>query len=621
MANNNVEPLIKLAENEVPPILSYNVPQPCSHNINLVTELDVPNHYFKGQPDKKDIIDTINRIKDIDKLRKKDLNSLVDEVKNGMKNGFYDSRLFPNIKISADTLRYEFIKSEDSEKPLTKVISKKPVSERLAKLEPEEVAAMIKNGKTLNIYTNLNGHLDYEYSKMIYADVELPINPNDILMMWFDPETGESVPGNPRIHDDTNDTNEENNAEDDTNDNITPAPLPVIKNLNIEFLRPRLYLLEKCRLSSFLGTYGAGKVLKTFSLLPGEKTKITIKSFVKSHIIEKEACSILDSVEDTSSNDFKTTLETEQTDKSNYEATKSYYLDTEAQASWGFGSAKASAGVKGSTHSAREQFAKNVSSSLSQHANKISSKRNIQINTNKEVNEEDIEETFIEREIDNINLSRTINYTFRQMNQEYISLLHLVDIRIGYLHPTTLGLGEKREVALHELDSLLRECIKDHKDNTEEYREEVRKMIYKKIENIYNWKGNSISIIEKNDEEGYYRIKPKLEGIYKDENNNEIKVKGVILSADKNVLRTDGIVVDAFLGGGECLDNYAKELQDLEIKRREVEVKNKLAEAERMELMNKIIENNDRDRAELLSKLISSCCKKDKNYNGDGSIS
>ena|GEM_PF-6675129 len=43
--------------------------------------------------------------------------------------------------------------------------------------------------------------------------------------------------------------------------------------------RPRLYLIETYRLSSFLGSYGAGRILKTFTLLPGEKTKISVKTF------------------------------------------------------------------------------------------------------------------------------------------------------------------------------------------------------------------------------------------------------------------------------------------------------------------------------------------------------
>jgi len=43
--------------------------------------------------------------------------------------------------------------------------------------------------------------------------------------------------------------------------------------------KPKLILLEEQKLCSYLADYGAGKVVKTFSLLPGEKTEITVKSY------------------------------------------------------------------------------------------------------------------------------------------------------------------------------------------------------------------------------------------------------------------------------------------------------------------------------------------------------
>ena len=58
---------------------------------------------------------------------------------------------------------------------------------------------------------------------------------------------------------------------------------------------PRVYLVETYRLSSFLGVYGAGKTIKTFSLFPGEKTKISVKTYAKRETDAKDASSILDS--------------------------------------------------------------------------------------------------------------------------------------------------------------------------------------------------------------------------------------------------------------------------------------------------------------------------------------
>jgi len=41
---------------------------------------------------------------------------------------------------------------------------------------------------------------------------------------------------------------------------------------------PRIMLVESYELSTHLGNYGAGRTLSTFTLLPGEKTTISIKT-------------------------------------------------------------------------------------------------------------------------------------------------------------------------------------------------------------------------------------------------------------------------------------------------------------------------------------------------------
>jgi hypothetical protein len=72
--------------------------------------------------------------------------------------------------------------------------------------------------------------------------------------------------------------------------------------------KPHLLLVETYRLSSFLGSYGVGCTIQTFSLLPGEKTKINIKTFRKTSADEKSASSILDSFSKESADDFESLL-------------------------------------------------------------------------------------------------------------------------------------------------------------------------------------------------------------------------------------------------------------------------------------------------------------------------
>ena len=98
--------------------------------------------------------------------------------------------------------------------------------------------------------------------------------------------------------------------------------------------RPTLLLIESYRLSSFLGDYGAGRIVKTFTLLPGEKTKIAVKSYTKTQTEAKSASSILDSFTEESADDFEESLQSEQSDKKSSEKSKEYHADVEAGASF-----------------------------------------------------------------------------------------------------------------------------------------------------------------------------------------------------------------------------------------------------------------------------------------------
>ena len=65
----------------------------------------------------------------------------------------------------------------------------------------------------------------------------------------------------------------------------------------------------------FLGNYGAGRIIKTFTLLPGEATKISIKTYTKTEAQQKSSSSILDSFTEESSQDFESSVQQEQSNK------------------------------------------------------------------------------------------------------------------------------------------------------------------------------------------------------------------------------------------------------------------------------------------------------------------
>lgn len=59
--------------------------------------------------------------------------------------------------------------------------------------------------------------------------------------------------------------------------------------------RPLINIVFHARISSYYGNYGAGKTVKTFSLLPGEKTTISVRSFRSSEEKKKETNNVLNS--------------------------------------------------------------------------------------------------------------------------------------------------------------------------------------------------------------------------------------------------------------------------------------------------------------------------------------
>ncbi|MFD2671280.1 Ig-like domain-containing protein [Marinicrinis sediminis] len=374
----------------------------------------------------------------------------------------------------------------------------------------------------------------------------------------------------------------------------------------------RLILVESYRLSSFTGNYGAGMTFKTFSLLPGEKTKISIKTYKQNEETAKSASCILDSVSDEIADTFETMLGNEQSDKRNYDESFEYKVAAEAGASWGWGQASVEASVSGGTNASREEFAKNISNATQKHVATASSRRNMEVKSDYEVKSTESEEVSTVREIENINMSRTLNFVFRQMNQEYISILHLVDVRIGYFTIDIVNGVEEpkyKEVTLPQLDSLLKEAI------VPERIKDVRNSILHQLANIFDYQDRHHCFVEEEafqDADGtlvpfssYLRIKKNYYSEYKLDPDAEsgIKVPGIIMAANRHVLRTDGIIVEAVLGQGEALDDYSKKLQEETI--REKDLRNDLLYEEiRMKRQaNEILKSKDEQAAHVYSLL------------------
>ena len=360
---------------------------------------------------------------------------------------------------------------------------------------------------------------------------------------------------------------------------------------------PHLYLVETLRLTSYLGDYGAGRIVKTFSLLPGEVTTISVKTYRQTESTSKSASSVLDSLTQESATDLETSLMTEQSDQKSFAKTDEYYADVSASAKWGWGSASGKAGVKGSSNATREEAVKNVSNATQKHSASASAKREVEVNTSYEVSEKAGEEVSIERRIENINLSRTLNFIFRQMNQEFVTFLHLTDIRIGFFN----GDGKStREVPLSALDRLLDEVIKPTKQA------EVRGIILEQLSAVRDHVGNSMDVkreITVAPGDTYLQFNTDLATTFEDKQGREYEIPGVLLKTDYFTMRTEGVIVEAMLGNGQALDSYAERLQDLEVQRRAALVAKDEKIAAQLGLVNEAIGSADESRAGIAERL------------------
>lgn len=373
----------------------------------------------------------------------------------------------------------------------------------------------------------------------------------------------------------------------------------------------RLLLVEKCRLATFLGAYGAGRTIKTLSLLPGEKTTVNVKSYRRTSETATQASSILDAHTDEARQEFENTLSSEQANRSTKEESLKWNVEGEASAAWGWGKASIRGGAAGGTNGSREELAKNVSNAVYRHAAQASAKREVEITSSREMSREESEEFTSESHIENINLSRTLNFVFRQMNQKFHTLLHLVDVRVGYVRGDRVTIGGKedvhysyREVTLSQLDGLLHMVI------VPERRDDVRREIMNVLSNVFDYQDEPHCIVEEkvlHDASGvpipngsYLRVPKGITSTYVDPGTGmEITVPGVILAAMENVMRTDGVVCDAVLGAREALDGYSKGLQNSAVEARRIENSRQRAGVDKEQLAMKLVEESNAEAARI----------------------
>ena len=293
------------------------------------------------------------------------------------------------------------------------------------------------------------------------------------------------------------------------------------------------------------------------------------------------------------------------------------------------GSASTNKTTNETLHTAREDNHKQFEKAMRQHTERAASRREVTIDTKERSLETFEEENTSKRVIKNINVGKTLNLVFRQMNQEHIVLRHLVDIELLY----TDGISYER-ISLNEIEEGLKRLVDESVAN------EIKANLYVSYRNVFDYQGQHRPLIEAEQasiETGlpaelfpgvnasnlpypvvpfaqahqvhgtthwYMRVRPNAKSTYTlpiytasdADSSFDIEVPGILVSAQHYTLPTDGVFLEAVLGENVALDDHAKE-----------SLKIVALENDKIEKGLEIV-NVAADKADAYVKIFAPCC-------------
>lgn len=376
--------------------------------------------------------------------------------------------------------------------------------------------------------------------------------------------------------------------------------------------KPMLTMVLHFKVCSYLGDYGAGQTIKTFSLLPGEKMEIGIKHYLRNETTKKQSQHILDSYSEESADELQNTVDDEYTHTLGSTSGGSSESNWNAGGSLGINIGVVSFGAQGGGGGANtSSFASSVQdqvrqldSAITKHVAKADTLRQIDVNTESNTTSISEEEETTKRYLENYNKSRVINFVFRQLLQEFFTITYLDNVTFTY----TNGYQERnKNCSIADLETMLTDIL----ISPEAVQAEANK-IYTYLCNIVDYTGTKTSFIEKITESNGNCINPSLPTVDTSyvrkkanltQTYNEKTVKGIIMSTVHRITRTSSLVADAVLGQGEALDCYNQKLQDANAQNAY------LGNLEMVQKISMIEEIADPiQRAEEYKKVFGSCC-------------
>jgi hypothetical protein len=402
---------------------------------------------------------------------------------------------------------------------------------------------------------------------------------------------------------------------------------------------PRLVVCLHYKVCSYLGDYGAGGTVKTFSLLPGEKHEISVKTYKHIESIRHKAENVLDSFSEASTKELEAIVQDQKTDTTQQDTTvtsqnsftqdkgrhweagggvsltiplKVVDIGINTNASGGGNSSTTTTNnVTGSLNTNITEMITRLETSLDRSVAQSSAVRSVTVNTETTDTVQEGTDTSTTRILENINHSRVLNFVFRQLLQEYLTVTYLHQVSFVYSN----GYAETRQVVgLDGLPGLLRDLFKD-----ETRAQHVREAIMAHLCNIADHEGTMHSFVEHVQEDvtnccgqgnfhrtrDYCRKRLGLKQTW-----NGITVPGIIVSVRQRILRTDSVITEALLGQGEALDCYNQKLQDAATQKAQLEVQRLALENAKLEQAMRIIDliDDPKLKAELYKKVFGECC-------------
>ncbi|HEY9114405.1 MAG TPA: hypothetical protein VIN10_06865 [Bacteroidales bacterium] len=367
---------------------------------------------------------------------------------------------------------------------------------------------------------------------------------------------------------------------------IVPKRNPMISfKIDNEF---SIFLQFHLKMLTYPGKTGLGKVVKTISLLPGEELELYTSNYLSETSTRLQSENIIDSSSITCEETFKNSL-SENVNNSIVEGSSAQSYESDfwfkGKGSYStigiWGQAKASA--EGGFSSNSESLSSIVSDQVSNFSEFTTAKTNqsnqyrcYEVKTESFESDTTITMNTNKRKIKNVNTSHVLNFVFRQVVQEYISIISLKNVIV--LIPKNNN--ELIPISISELPHRLKEMgISEKQTKT------IVENIYQQLNNIYDYKNEKWSMLELQpidiealNFEGFKKaaiprqfkvsIKKGIKSKY-----NEQNVEGIILDVTNRVLNTSSAIVDAMIGHGIALDCYNLKLRENSIK--ELEFYNK----------------------------------------------